>query len=186
MNLSAEQIGPWIDGRAWVVLDGGIVSIGGVREYDNGQFESLPQSRTVFPPAVFTEHDRECPECGGTSGPDWNVPVCESCAGSGRDTFDVTVPCRQTWVRADETCPDPGCDNGTVTKRMSIVEGTVLPIIEVPNTGYPSSAPTRFACVSPNGTLRVVDKQMHLDTRNGPAPSAARPGMWAAQLQEQP
>jgi len=27
--------------------------------------------------------DFVCPDCGGTSGPDWNVPTCSTCKGTG-------------------------------------------------------------------------------------------------------
>ena len=80
MNFDAETITEFdADGRAWAVVEGECLHCGPRVAWHHDMDCGTP----LDPPAALVEHDRECPECGGTSGPDWNVPTCSTCKGTG-------------------------------------------------------------------------------------------------------
>jgi hypothetical protein len=215
MSFTTDTITPFTDGRAWAVLDGELrcrrcklLTNGRHGDRDNVcHCLTEPHHNDECPPAAIMQLDMECEYCGGTSGPDWNVPVCPVCNGNGRHTFDVTVPCpdclpdQPGWVLSggnEKKLPDGrwvwfcSCRDrerpfdepfGTVTKRVSIVPGTVLSIqnesLNQTDTIWDRGDGTFWLIVDDSdGREPPVGLPVH-------PPPAAKPGMYAVQLQEQ-
>jgi hypothetical protein len=200
MSFTTDTITPFTDGRAWAVVEGSPCP---------GSRTACPRfSRAMcryggnpHPPAAIMQLDKECEYCGGTSGPDWNVPVCPVCNGNGRHTFDVTVPCpdclpdQPGWVLSggnEKKLPDGrwvwfcSCRDrerpfdepfGTVTKRVSIVPGTVLPI----RADLLADWLDMFVSMEDGNPLLVRGD----DVEPISLPPAAKPGMYAARLQKE-
>ena len=157
------------DGTAWVVFG----------DDDN--------ERDFFPAEWVTDLDRPCDLCDGTGAnqPDedyddiniaWAVdddtgPLydCTACI-DGRHTFDIEVPRHVAPMR-------DGIHIGTtVTYRVSIIPGMILPIGD-----RDDESTTALIFINEVGNAYLYDPHQPI---NVPVtlPPAARPGMWAVKL----
>jgi len=116
--------------------------------------------------------ERSCDTCDGDGTvlelrplANTNYRPCPDCDGTGRHTFDIDC----------DTDEGPRFDF-----RVHVLD--VLPIIDVPDTGYPHPKPEQFAYTSKAGSLRVVDCSAQTDTYISKPPPDAAPGKWLVRL----
>ena len=114
---------------------------------------------------------------------------CVVCKGLGRDIADLVTPCpdcidgRHTFdieVEADYFLGPMHHHVLAEVHRVHVLD--VMPIIDVPDTGYPHPKPEQFAYVSKAGSLRVVNCSAQTDTYIGKPPPDAAPGQWLVRL----
>jgi hypothetical protein len=125
-------------------------------------------------PANIAAALQPCPTCNGKSWVHEDRPggygiadPCPDCH-EGHPTITVTVPCecagtypvQRGWGKAKK-CKH--CTDGRVERRAVIRE--VLPVIDVPDSGYPDDSPKRFIYISKADTTRLVDCIEKSDTR---------------------
>ena len=122
-------------------------------------------------PAVWEQADKPCDICGGSGYPNNELPICPDCDGTGHHAFDIEVECDK-WIK--------GYHCWSEVFRVHVID--VLPIIDVPDTGYPHPKPEQFAYTSKAGSLRVVDCSAQTDTYISKPPPDAAPGKWLVRL----
>ena len=125
---------------------------------------------------------KPCPTCNGKSWVHEDRPggygiadPCPDCH-EGHPTITVTVPCptcegrgvtrhhiRDMYASIRYADPCPVCSAGRVERQAVIRE--VLPIGDVPDSGYPDDSPKRFIYISKADTTRLVDCIEKSDTR---------------------
>jgi len=119
--------------------------------------------------ASFPTPER-CPDCRGTSKPIHRLSIRQhpEHAAGGMVAMDTV----------------PGYDP-RITVSVDVVVAELVPVIEVPDTGYPPNAPDRFFYVSKAGSLRLVDRIDKSDTYQPITPLGPplTPGDWVAALE---
>lgn len=154
------------------------------------------------PPAAIVALDKACERCGGRGfqiggGRITNQAVkCPDCI-DGRHTFEITVPCGYCgWdtSRPPGMIPESsggtylcsnGCGTGTVTRRVSIVPGMVLPIIENSND-WQHGHIDHIDWMGGHAVRRTPTYGFTEDTEDITLPPAAKPGMFVMQLKVTP
>jgi hypothetical protein len=104
--------------------------------------------------------DHPCPDCIDGHPAVEVVRLCGRCHGAGELPI-IGTP------KTCYTCRPLGDDSHRgyeIVGRGTIRPDHILPVIEVPDTGYPKDKPERFVYVSKSGSLRLVDCIAKTDT----------------------
>ena len=129
------------------------------------------------PSGGWVNADRPCDDCGGDPLNTLDDDVCPADCIDGRHTFEIEVA----------TSESKGFGEFIDTYRVSIVPGMVLPIVDtLPESGYQVEG-QRAVFNDPAWPGESFIRNIRGDIDGIAAlPPAAKPGMWAVQLNVQP